>query len=162
MRLKVARVNISIPDQLKASMDQFPDRKNWSAVAAEAFSREVRMLARVESMNLDEIVKRLRATREEEKDMERALGHEAGANWAAHRALYSQLKLFAEARRDIAVGALLTGTADDGRLSKFELLEFWRLAIGSPKVPSRHFVEGFVEGASQVWARVAARVEQDL
>lgn len=158
----MARLNISISDELKADMDRVPDRINWSALAAEVFSREVRMVARVDRMNLDAIVNRLRASREEEKAMEREMGHTAGADWAAQRATYSLLKLIAGARRDDAILMLLTGKGLGGRLSKFEHLEFWDLLTGSPRVPRRPYVEGFLDGATQVWARVAAKVEEEL
>jgi hypothetical protein len=35
------RINISIPDELKTRMDAVDERVNWSAVAREAFMREI-------------------------------------------------------------------------------------------------------------------------
>lgn len=81
----MARMNISIPDELKARMETVAaDDSNWSRIAAAAFEDEV---ARKERLaGLTGVKARLAAEQDEDEARVKARGREAGVAWARDRA----------------------------------------------------------------------------
>src|SRR5262249_17454354 len=64
----VVRMNISVPRDLKACMDEV-DSVNWSAVASQAFRAKLRALeSRRGVRSLDDVIARLRAAEEVDSD----------------------------------------------------------------------------------------------
>lgn len=58
----MARINLSIPDDLRARMDPLEKRFNWSEVAAAAFEREIAK-ATFDEENMDLVIERLKASK---------------------------------------------------------------------------------------------------
>ncbi len=153
----MARMNISIPDSLKGEMDAL-SFVNWSALAAEVFEREVRKSRKVDAMNTDQVVERLRASYEEHTSSEEEDGHMSGVDWAAKQAEYAELQWVAEA--DGSADCLHSwhrAGIENSPLDRFDPVEFWEI-VGADGYPSGAFVKGFVEGAVEVWEKVKDQV----
>ena len=176
----MARTTISIPDSLKARMDDC-DGINWSGVAQDAFERVIeRETAKAQiirgSSDMGAVVERLRKSRMdyEEKlhEQTRLKGVEAGANWARRHAEYAELDALAttaelegeeHAAANIPVAIIPLSIAGDDRVDAIAearslgFREFWSDQIGLDDedsimaVSQPHFREGFVEGAVGVW-----------
>ncbi len=153
----MARINISIPDQLKAEMDAL-NWVNWSALAKETFDRECRKQRRIDPMNTDLVVERLRASYEGNKAEEEAEGYEAGVDWASQTAEYSEL-LWLE-KNENATEALHDWLITDNPFNNnyYYATEFWEGAVNLDGCPSLEFVTGFVKGALAVWLKVKDNV----
>ncbi len=92
----MARVNLSVPDELKATMDGFPS-VNWSAVAQEAFRTAVTIAElRNKGMNNEADtmagLERLRAERRADTEAERSWGSGLGQAWALKEASFTKLQ----------------------------------------------------------------------
>ncbi len=155
----MARMSISIPDQLKVEMDAIGS-VNWSALAVEAFRRMVRKSRKVDVMNTYEVVERLRASYENHAESEEEDGHDLGVDWVAKQAEYGEILWIAETH-DAAerlhawrqIGIL------DSHLDRWDPEEFWEI-VGADAYPSRAFIKGFVEGARESWENVKDQVRQ--
>ncbi len=149
----MARMSISMPDQLKVEMDAIGS-VNWSALAVEAFQRVVRKSRKVEAMNTEQVVERLRASYEETKSVEQEEGHAAGVEWASTTAEADEL-IWLEANDELAALRLHEWRVSDSPFEEYDLQDFW----GESK-PSHAFVEGFVEGAIEAWENVKDQVRE--
>lgn len=91
--MRMARMNISLPDPLKAHMDTVASEVNWSQVATEAFEVKLGALA-VERAKHDmqAVIDRLRASKRSQETQEFQDGHRAGVAWAKEKAPYKALK----------------------------------------------------------------------
>ena len=92
----MARVNLSVPDELKARMDGFPS-VNWSAVAQEAFRAAITIAElRNKGMNNEADtmagLERLRAERRANTAWHHAFGEEQGRDWALKSATFPTLE----------------------------------------------------------------------
>ena len=155
----MARMNISVPDELKARMDDI--NTNWSAVAAVAFELEVRQRERIDKMDRGAVVERLRATYEKDKSRQFDVGHEAGVAWASEEAEASELMSLNDAAGiEDAADFLRAGRYDETAFEKYsDAASFFEEALGSePVVPSTAWVRGFVTGALEVWEQVEDEV----
>src|SRR3954469_15722001 len=85
------RMNISLPDTLREQMQPFDDKANWSALAAEAFRREVERLTELSSIS-DDVKRRLRQTEMEDNDDAGEAGVKAGREWAKQHARMVHLR----------------------------------------------------------------------
>jgi len=160
----IVRLSISVSDELKAEMDQIETRVNWSAVAQSAFTREIALQKPIGVDDMDQVVERLRISKETTIDKQISLGRNYGAEWAQKRAQYTDLRSLAE----IAVDDL---SEDDSRwnLRVFtdamwgreydpkEVMDFCENALGE-KEPSAAEIKGFIWGAQDVWDEVAEKL----
>jgi hypothetical protein len=90
---KAARFNITIPPGLKARMEAASPTENWSAVAARAFERRLLELeSHKEAKSMDEVVARLRAADELDRNEDYRAGRAAGERWAEQEASPRQLR----------------------------------------------------------------------
>lgn len=92
------RMNISISEDLRRRMEPLDENRNWSAVAAAAFERDIELFERdterADTIDApDETVQRLLDT--EVADLERIAdqGFRAGAVWAKYRARMRHLRI---------------------------------------------------------------------
>lgn len=147
----MARINVSIPDELKDQMDSLP-RVNWSRVAQEAFSTTVRLESlKGQDVSTETIgLERLRASRASFSDEEEARGVSEGKQWALRDAPYDTLVRVCAladvdfANDDDAAMQLQTAIyAEDARAQ-------WDKRYGSTEA----YVIGFVNGASEVLEQV--------
>jgi hypothetical protein len=150
----MARVNVSVPAEMKERMDALGDRVNWSEAARSAFEREIATATMPADPNLDQVVERLR-TSKAEFDREYVIrGREAGRNWAKQTATYKDLR---------AIGGFTPMTGEglychqlDRALKKPNWDRGdWYEGSGNP---SDEYVEAFVEGAKDVWREVADKI----
>ena len=152
----MARMNLSISDRLKEDMDALEGSFNWSSLAAEVFAREVRKSRKVKEMNTEHVVDRLRASYEETKSFDGEDGHANGVEWASESAEYNELVWF---EQDGAAQALHEGRVAGPIEDNYgDASSFWECAIGGEEIPSLATVEGFVEGALEVWRKVKDQV----
>lgn len=86
------RVNISVPAKLKHQMDETDPSVNWSGVAAEAFRAKLTDLqARAVGKSMKDVVGRLKAAHELEKNQLHREGVQIGEKWAKETASPRQL-----------------------------------------------------------------------
>src|SRR5258708_7816585 len=91
------RVTLYVPDDLKARMDEAGEAINWSAVAQRAFREAVALNSlRKEPTDMNEVVERLRASKERVQEADEETGKAAGAQWARETAEFDELKRVAE------------------------------------------------------------------
>ena len=152
----MARVNVSVPDELRGEMDGI-DGVNWSALAADAWRRVVEQHRRVDETDEAGIVARLRAGYAETADLDRDDGHACGVTWAATTASYRELEQLWVWGDDAP--ARLARWDVEGSTFEWDAPEaFWEEAGGLTGTPGIGWVEGFVAGAMAVYTRVRDRV----
>lgn len=151
----MARINLSIPDELKEQMDSFAD-ENWSRVAQDAFVHQVE-INRLKGTDMQAAsIERLRASKQTSHEREHAEGFALGKEWALNKAEYNDLATVADMREGIggqhhALGLafeVIEAIGEDGRN---------RMAtehIFDTAEPSDALVEGFIEGAGEVFDQV--------
>jgi hypothetical protein len=158
----IHRTTISIPQELKDEMDAVKDQVNWSAVAARAFRSELARIAttRRRTMTKEDVVKRLKAEQEKEGAESKARGKRAGRMWAERHAgpgeLRRLMKLFNASETSFGSmeelhTALHPGDPDDLDTFKEEAVGFQEWDEVNDDLD---FVEGFVDGATDVWDEV--------
>ena len=154
----MARMNISIPDQLRERMSPLDRKVNWSEVAQAAFEREVSSRS-FTGEDMEQVVERLRASKASFLEQsERAQGKRHGQNWAKTHASFNELRTVANLKFDDAAAGKY-GIELDKALGNTEVRyeeSFWQ--DGDPdriwSIPPDKYVEAFVEGAREVWDEV--------
>lgn len=154
------KVNLYVPDDLKARMDDAGDDLNWSAIAQRAIREAISThhIPRDRS-NMEHVIERLQASKERYEDRQLAAGKKAGTKWAESQAEYFELVAVASFDADARDGELdrdsLQWLIDpDGETDPREWAEFWETHYGRGK-PSEAFIRGFIDGATEVYDAVA-------
>lgn len=162
----MVRMNISVPDELRKRMSAFDADANWSAVAVRAFTKHLAELAAKETKSMEAGLQRLRLQREEHENTIMDASTEAGRRWAIQHAKYEELAALAAVADEI--GELYDTGIDDafgwgaclmdpifgeGEWSRSDLEEFCESCLGE-RYPSLSAVQGFAEGAAEVFAEV--------
>lgn len=151
----MARMNISVPDDVKARMDAVEEAVSWSAVASRAFEIELGEIAkRKQVKDMSDVIARLRASKLESDTEEYQNGHEDGKEWAEQYAAFSELRRLSKAeerRQDWdwdghSIPQVAGGDAYDA--------EFWEGYEGIDNFGEDYF-NGFVAGALEVFDQVA-------
>jgi N-methylhydantoinase B/oxoprolinase/acetone carboxylase alpha subunit len=153
----MARINLSIPDDMKVRMDQSLE-ENWSAVAKEAFAHrlEINKLKGSDMQAQAAGIERLRASKQKNTEREHAEGVNLGKKWAIEYAEYDQLRRVANLRERYRTdgemdSSLLTLAINDyDQLSSGDIAEMMDEVLDTQK-PSDSMVVGFVEGAGEVF-----------
>jgi hypothetical protein len=160
----MARVSIYVPDELKTRMDAAGDL-NWSAAAQRAFEFEINSQRwKMETDVIEKTAARLRASKLEEEGQLKNEGREAGREWAQDDADYRALKTVAEYEwtddPDLYGFTLCTLILDEEGPSHLEVKEFWETLLGDPRgrEPDAAWVDGFIDGAKEVWDEVAEKI----
>jgi hypothetical protein len=152
-------MSIYVPDALKAAMDRLgdDDRANWSAAAQEAFERLLERLSRPREVRMDQVVERLRASKEQfQRDQMRA-GRERGEDWAMHEASFEALRALAGVDPKADRNGVPLRSMVDKQLGI--TIEAESLFFNPPAPwPSDEYVAAFVEGAKSVWLQVADKI----
>ena len=151
-----ARINLSVPDDLKAEMDSI-ESVNWSSVASDAFRRVVQQQKQWGS-TMSDAVNRMRASKERfEKDMQER-GEADGRQWVLEAAEYETAKSVAEFEfRDFDRGELRSAVEDeiDGDWDAF-LAE----VVGDDADRQERlfgngaYVRGFVDGVKEAFEEI--------
>jgi hypothetical protein len=88
----MAKLNLYVPDDLKARMDEVGDRVNWSEVARPALQSALAAEEHRRNANMTTAIERLRASKQETLQNEQANGKQAGREWAEKYASYDDLR----------------------------------------------------------------------
>lgn len=168
--MPVARMMISIPEDLKARMDAVKDRPNWSAVASRAFEKELAEIAsRKKEQTMDEIMQRFRAEALEMEDEGYKEGHAAGRDWALHRATLKDLRAIKKANIDSDEGwdgepdaygwgrCIVEAIMGEGEFSRKDIEAFCKDEMGNA-YPDADVVRGFVAGAMAAYDEIKAKM----
>ena len=159
------RMNIYVPDEMKARMDATGDDANWSGVAQRAFDADLRHRENAKEIaSMSDVIDRLRASREEYYLLGHERGRDAGTAWAKEKAEFTELRELAK----------ITGvTTEDGKDAAYEVLVKidprhaempldWVLSFFGTEDDQEsltyQYVYGFVEGAQRVWNEVKDRI----
>ena len=158
----MARINVSVPDELKTRMDEVGEAANWSAIAQRAFSEAVAThLIRKDDTDMESVVERLRASKYRLEEGAVEAGKEAGRTWAKERAEYDELDRLAtlnENHSDIVGVVVLQNYIDpEEDLDEHQWARFWEENFGRGR-PNDAFARGFAEGAASVFQEVADQI----
>jgi hypothetical protein len=169
----MARINVSISDDLKRRMDEVDDESvNWSALASQAFEAKLaELITKRGAKTMRDVIARMRALKGTGGIGDRSRGREAGRNWAMNSADPRQLERLDE---------LINGVDEDyfahdpeqkyPPTARFyyevvepdhvgrprSVLDWWskNLEGVGEELPPASDVQGFVEGAMEVWEQV--------
>jgi hypothetical protein len=95
------RTSISVPVDLKARMDAVEESVNWSAVDCQAFENTLaEMIRRKGARDMEDTIRRLRASKKQADDERYTEGFEAGREWAASTAEAPELERLEKFRDD--------------------------------------------------------------
>ena len=151
----MARLNISIPDVLRASMDGL--NCNWSAIAQEAFENVVKVeQLKNEGNDTEAGLARLRASKQANSDREQGDGFAHGRNWALEYASYDGLKelvgIFESAKKNPA-------KHDEAVTCIKQHIVGWRISLqdtppSDPSDVSNAYAVGYLDGVVDVFYKV--------
>ncbi len=161
----VARINLSIPDNMRAAIDGVGDRINWSAIAQDAFRRALVMhkLSTEKGANMDNVIERLRLSEQDRAKEDHASGLAQGKVWAEKYASARDLRALAREDDQLSTNHVewtldifttVFPPDDDRNLEEF----FEENDRGAVEEPSDETVAGFVEGALGVWREVEGKL----
>lgn len=157
------RVTLYVPDDLKTRMDAVGEALNWSAVAQRAF-REAISTHHVEKdhSDMENVIERLRASKERFEAAELEAGKRAGSQWAKAKAEYHELAAVADFDVDDYEGDLDSDAFErlidpEGEVYPRDWQDFWKRHY-SHGTPSDSFIRGFIEGATEVYNEIAAQL----
>jgi len=180
----VDRRMISVPPELNARMATHDD-VNWSSVACRAFEQKLGEIAAQKKVkNMNDVIARLRASKQDEESEMYAAGKRLGEDWARNRASAAELRRLARladrfgnaedwdgfftvepGHRDAFSTAdrlafIILGNEDDH--DRHDSTNFWASATGLDQYKSDladlDFLEGFGEGAYEIWEAVEAQL----
>lgn len=141
----MARVNLSVPDELRLSMDGM--NCNWSAIARDAFAHAVAIeKLKTEGKDMEAGLARLKADKYRHSEREQADGFQHGLTWALEEASYDELR----------EGAGLDGESKEAVEWAIRVLAPTRFdlpGMGDASVSSA-YARGFLQGATDVFSKV--------
>ena len=146
----MARLNITIPDELYAALEPWRDRLNVSKVCQEALAREVAKLNDLprQAAELAALVERLRQEKAHAEKFAFAQGVTDGVAWA-RGASYGELRRWGEVG-----GAAGPSAGDDERALQAALGRY----RDDSAFDERTYREGWRAGIEEVWQRVRDKV----
>jgi hypothetical protein len=117
----------------------------------------------------DRVIERLRASKAAEEGELTAAGRMAGQRWARDWAEYGALKRVAtfplwgghdlpEVAYAGQLACLITDVDDIRELDRSDVRDLWQQLHDREEEPDPAWIEGFVEGATEVWDEVANKV----
>lgn len=165
------RMSIYVPDDMKARMDKAGEGANWSAIAQRAFTVELNHLESIKEISsMSDVVERLRASKERLAADHGAQMRDSGKEWAKNVAEYDELKRIADIdlddfkeRYDHSGSECVEGVykivmQEDPASHLSQLSDFYLVDDDLvPHLTNAH-VEGFIEGAQDVWREVEDRI----
>ncbi len=163
--------SVYVSDDLKRRMDKVKN-ENWSAVAAAAFERRLGEIAKQkEKKTMEDVIQRLRASDLEAQSEQARSGHEAGQEWAKGTAEATELRRLAKYMENSENQGTFSGYKDQEAAQLFydavmlpsgessewsDVTDFWEdtLGLSADDYRNSDFVDGFAEGALEVWREV--------
>ena len=161
--MHMPRVTLYLPGDLKARMDEV-ETVNWSAIAQQAFKEVViNLAARKETATMDDVVERLRASKESYVETEHKAGLALGEEWAKEAAKYGELlriaKAVEEARREIGVQTLQDLIDPEHKMDPGDWGSFWEdRGFSGDAEPSDVWVRAFADGAAKLFQKVRSQL----
>jgi len=166
------RMTISVSDELKRRMDKVKEDVNWSALACRAFQEKLVELAKKKGApTMKDVIERLKVSREKGANAAYKSGFEAGQKWAREKAEAPQLERL-ERRRDPQHDWYFTeGSSAYGACEHFYFIiepdqdgdrgaarVFWEQVGLEEESKDETVVQGFAEGAMDVWDEVKDKI----
>lgn len=149
----MATLNIYLPDGLKAEMDAKAGM-NWSGICQHAIRTELQAQNARETMNIDAIAERIRATGGNKSPKYQA-GFKDGREWAAEAADADDMEsILAIGSSSELVGDSLNSKLHDF-MSRMDWDE-WMWGDGQPM--SERYLDGFVDGAVEILREVETKL----
>jgi len=157
----MGRINLYIADTLEERMAGFKDRLNWSRIAQVAFEQAIK-LEELKGTNMEAgKLERLRQSKMTSEERHEASGFAIGKTWALDSAEYDELERVASIDTDwgsddpraSAQYELAKAILDDDRPSPRDCAECLE-SIFNTENPSIAQIEGFIGGATEVYAEV--------
>lgn len=171
------RTTISVPRDLKRRMDESGEDINWSALACKAFQEKLaEIAARKESKNPDDVIERLRASKERSDSGAYREGFAAGQAWASNTAEAIELERVDKLHQRLSEADWKWWFAsdDNNTYSPAELFvfivrpeneqdrayaeSFWRELGRDYLQIEDEWMRGFAEGALEVWKEVKSKL----
>ena len=160
----VPRMTIYVPDDLKRRMDQVEEDRLWSGVAQQAFEAELtRRQATKGVSTMQDVIERLRASKETTVQNDYDSGWNAGVKWAKGNAEYDELKRAAQADikaieddedEDAFPVGELYGIIMGEYGTPHEVMDFTEDLYGERHTPTAAECRGFLAGAESVWDEI--------
>jgi hypothetical protein len=116
----MARMSISVPDELKARMDRI-EGENWSETVRPVFIAKVTYHESVEDAMTDKTLERLRLSRDEYLTERETDAKESALSWAKETAEYRELKRIAALSDEPTIEAFLKAIDPNDDLSRAEV-----------------------------------------
>lgn len=164
----MARVTISISDNLRVRMDEVDDSVNWSNLAARAFETKLGEIAtQKQAKSMSEVIQRLRASKLGVEDDSFKEGYTSGVNWAKDTAQYIELSYIAEIEVDPAwdendlILYIENAIAAEATWERYYLDCFWENVFSDgveTALKDSSKLSGFIKGASSVFCEVRAHI----
>jgi hypothetical protein len=92
----MAKLNVYVPDDLKARMDGVSGDVNWSEVVRPALQAAVADEEHRRNRSMDTVIERLRASKQEALRDQETKGKKEGRRWAEDHASYDELRLISK------------------------------------------------------------------
>ena len=156
----MARMNISVPDELRMRINAFGDQVNWSAIAQEAFVRQLNILEAKGTGDMETaVIERLRASKEKHQGGRKVDILRNVTAWCENHAEYDELQRIAKLHDvdydvtivDIAVK--LKGFTDRNELSPEDIEDVREWFFGGDD-PDERACAVMVEAVSDFWEKV--------
>lgn len=148
----MARLNISIPDELKSSMEGL--NCNWSELAQMAFENAVKVeQLKGEGNDVEAGLVRLRASKQANSDREQADGFANGRYWALEEASYDELKEIVTAFDRAQNNAAKYDEALQALKKQITGRHICIPGLNIP-APSNAYVAGYAEGVEDVFHQI--------
>ena len=159
-------ISIYVPDEMKARMDKAEKSANWSAIAQRAFDVELNHLERIKEIKtMSDVIERLRASKDQATADALYEGRENGLDWAKRHAEYDELRRIVrldisewpdddQNAYNVAQSVYMNVMEEESRPSNDELASLYGVEEEDVDRISKAFVEGFIEGAQDVWDEV--------
>jgi hypothetical protein len=150
----LARVNLYIPDELKARMDAVGDAVNWSDAARPGIVAVLTMFEHRRNGNMRTAIERLRASKAQSQKLDEAAGKDDGRKWAESEGEYDELLRISkiELGSDAAYENLRAAIDFDQELT---VEEFNNAVFGDERPNlSEAYLDAFIEGAQEFFDEV--------
>lgn len=170
----MARINISIPDDLHRQMQSTKRRINWSAIAAEAIAAKLRT-EEESTVSITTTVERLRSSKAHVAERAYHEGLRLGMRWAESRAEVEHLERLETARDPFMDWEFNRADSTKAAAEQFcsiifctEISEpdftekFWaqELKTKDPweKILHPRFFDGFAEAVMKIWTEIKGKL----
>ena len=145
----MARMNISIQDELKKRMDTHKG-VNWSQTASDAFENKINQInSTLKVKNMTEAISRLNASKANLANEVEKQGHQDGMEWAMTKAEYVELQRISDCIKS-------TPYPEDLKTLEYVITEDAYSMEFRDNANDDSYIEGFINGSMEVLEKVDA------